>query len=49
MALGINLAQTSKGVQIGVLNVAKELVGVQVGLLNINRAGWTLPLINISW
>lgn len=49
IALGINLAQTSKGVQIGVLNVAKELVGVQVGLLNINRAGWTLPLINISW
>ncbi|MBQ9693860.1 MAG: hypothetical protein IJV69_03810 [Kiritimatiellae bacterium] len=48
-ALGINVAQDVRGVQVGILNLADDLKGVQIGLINVNRAGWAFPLINISW
>lgn len=38
-----------RGLQVGLFNVATQLQGVQIGLLNTNAAGWTLPLINVSW
>lgn len=41
--------QEVRGLQLGLLNLAGDLTGVQIGLLNINRDGWVLPLINISW
>lgn len=37
------------GLQFGLLNFAGDLCGVQIGLLNVNKAGWILPLINISF
>ncbi len=49
-ALALNRAEGRVcGLQLGLFNVARELCGVQFGLLNTNAAGWTLPLVNISW
>lgn len=50
VSLALNRAEGHvRGVQIGLFNVATQLRGVQIGLLNTNAAGWTLPLLNLSW
>lgn len=50
IALGMNFAdQQCTGFQFGLLNFAGDLCGLQIGLLNVNKAGWILPLINISF
>jgi len=43
-----NIAQSGKGLQIGLLNVCKHLKGVQVGLWNVNSKR-KLPFINWSF
>lgn len=48
-SIGMNLANDVCGVQVGLFNATKTLKGVQIGLLNVNRAGWVLPLINVSF
>lgn len=50
LSLALNRAEGRvRGLQVGLFNVARDLRGVQVGLLNTNAAGWTLPLLNVSW
>lgn len=50
VSLALNRAEGEVcGLQLGLFNVARRLKGVQVGLLNTNAAGWTFPLLNVSW
>lgn len=50
IALAMNFTdQRCFGLQFALLNFAGDLCGLQIGLLNVNKAGWTLPLINFSF
>lgn len=50
LALAMNFTdQRCAGIQFGLLNFAGDLCGLQIGLINVNKAGWTLPLINFSF
>jgi hypothetical protein len=48
-AIGMNVADEVRGLQLGIFNATKQLRGIQIGLWNTNAAGWTLPLINFNW